>query len=155
MIQRIQSVYLSLIVFLMALFIKIDFLTFVEKSGDIIRLSIKGIIRENNINGIQIIHNTFPLILITILLICIAVITIFSYKNRSLQLKCAAGLMVLSSIMIILLLYYYMKVINDFWANILPHITNIIPLLILIFSILAFRGIKKDDLLVKSYDRLR
>jgi hypothetical protein len=31
----------------------------------------------------------------------------------------------------------------------------ILPLAILIFSILASRGIKKDDQLVKSYDRLR
>jgi hypothetical protein len=30
-----------------------------------------------------------------------------------------------------------------------------LPFLQLIFSILAYRGIKKDDQLVKSYDRLR
>jgi hypothetical protein len=36
-----------------------------------------------------------------------------------------------------------------------PGFRMAIPLLQLIFSVLAWRGIKKDDDLVKSYDRLR
>ena len=39
--------------------------------------------------------------------------------------------------------------------TIIPGIKMVVPLLILIFGILAQRGIKHDENLVRSYDRLR
>jgi hypothetical protein len=40
-------------------------------------------------------------------------------------------------------------------ASVSPCISHLFPLLMFIFSILAYKGVRKDELLVRSYDRLR
>jgi predicted HAD superfamily Cof-like phosphohydrolase len=52
-------------------------------------------------------------------------------------------------------LYYLLWVTGKFQTELVPGVKMLIPLLILTFGILAFIGIKKDEKLVKSYDRLR
>ena len=51
--------------------------------------------------------------------------------------------------------YYAFYVTRNFNAEMLPALNLVIPVLMLIFTYLAFRGIRKDDRLIKSYDRLR
>jgi hypothetical protein len=54
-----------------------------------------------------------------------------------------------------LTLYYGWTVSTNFNAKIVPGMTLILYPVMLICAVLAYRGIKKDDNLVKSYDRLR
>jgi K+ transporter len=58
-------------------------------------------------------------------------------------------------VLIALLVYYGITVIQRYHSELVPGIKMFIPVLILIFAILAYRGIKKDEDLVKSGDRLR
>ena len=51
-------------------------------------------------------------------------------------------------------LYSYI-ILTKYNAEIIPGFKMVIPVIQLILSILAYRGIRKDDALVKSYDRLR
>ena len=44
---------------------------------------------------------------------------------------------------------------KKYGAELEPGLKMVIPLLIMISVTLAYRGISKDDRLVKSYDRLR
>jgi hypothetical protein len=44
---------------------------------------------------------------------------------------------------------------KNYAAEIVPGIKMVIPFIIMIAAILAYRGIASDDRLVKSYDRLR
>jgi hypothetical protein len=64
-------------------------------------------------------------------------------------------LILLSAIYIAALIHVSINSISKFTATIIPGFKMIIPILILVFSILAYLGIRKDDRLVKSYDRLR
>jgi hypothetical protein len=57
--------------------------------------------------------------------------------------------------LIIALAYYAISLMHAFRLTIIPGFKMAIPVLNLIFSVLAYRGILKDDRLVKSYDRLR
>jgi hypothetical protein len=51
--------------------------------------------------------------------------------------------------------YYGYSVINEYQTELVPGYKMFIPLVMLVLETLALRGIKKDENLVKSYDRLR
>lgn len=155
MIQRIQSVYLSLIALISLFLVKGSFLVFSEKAGSVIRVTINGIFREDAAQGLVLIEQLLPLSVFIILIPITSLITILLFKNRKIQLRLSLFLIVLIVILIIAFIHVSISVISKFDAGIIPVLKMFIPLLILIVSFLAYRGIKKDDQLVKSYDRLR
>jgi glucan phosphoethanolaminetransferase (alkaline phosphatase superfamily) len=155
MIQRIQSVYLSLIAFLSLLFFFGSFLSFSEKSGSVINVTFNGIVRVTSGQSPELVEKLLPLSGLIIIILIISLITVFLYKIRKIQMKLTIGLIVLSSLLIIALVHVSFSVIAKFDAHFLPGFKILLPVLMLIFSIMAYLGIRKDDQLVKSYDRLR
>jgi len=92
-------------------------------------------------------------ILITIVTIALIVgifWNIFNYKTRSKQLWITIGMILLSLLNIVL----YWLAIGDFQEGGLS-LTALISLVIPVLLIMAARGIRKDEKLVKSSDRLR
>ncbi|TAL60269.1 MAG: DUF4293 family protein [Bacteroidetes bacterium] len=155
MIQRIQSLYLSLTTVLSLLFLRGSFLTFTDKSASGISLAFSGIYRGSSLQGYELIEKLLPL---SVLIICIPVLsiaTIFIYKNRKIQLWLASSLIILTVFLIIACVSYSWVITKEYNVTIVPGLKMVIPVLLLIFAIQAYRSIKKDDLLVKSYDRLR
>jgi len=82
-------------------------------------------------------------------------VVIFLFKNRSLQLKACRLVLILIFIMIGLLFYTSDTLSNGLDQKVIFKIGTYLPLLQVIFVFLAHRGIKKDDELVRSADRLR
>jgi len=81
----------------------------------------------------------------------LAIITIFLYKKRNLQIK-------ISYIMLLLLvLAYILYFITNQQLLVFSEIkyTFIFPFIAAIFICLAIRGIKKDEKRVRSLDRIR
>jgi uncharacterized membrane protein len=101
------------------------------------------------------IDKLLPLSVLIILIPAISLITIFIFKNRKLQLLFSLFMVILAAVFLIASMYVSFRIVSKFDARLIPGFKMILPLAILIFSILASRGIKKDDQLVKSYDRLR
>lgn len=155
MIQRIQSVYLFLTTVLSILFLSGSFLSFINKSGDVYKIGFTDIVRITQGQTPEIIGKIFPLTIIVILIAALSLITIFLFKKRMIQLLLSGILIGIISVLILVSFYYTYSVISKYDATMEPGIKMALPFLQLIFSILAFRGIKKDDKLVKSYDRLR
>ena len=155
MIQRIQTLYLSLTTLLPLLFLKGSILTFTDKSAFVISLSFRGIFRDAGVQGLEPIEKLLPLTVIIILIPAFSLLAIFIYKNRKTQVWLALSVIILIVGFILVSIYYSWFVITKFEAEINPGFKMVIPLLILILAILAYRGIRKDDLLIKSYDRLR
>ncbi len=91
---------------------------------------------------------------IMILIIILSVAAIFLFKKRKIQLKLAGVIILLTIIFIGLMLYYLFRLSGEFQAELVPVYRMFIPVLILIFGILAYLGIRKDENLVKSLDRL-
>jgi len=85
----------------------------------------------------------------------VSFITIFIFKNRKLQMKITEGLIGLIIIMIIVLAVCSFYMIRNYNAVFSPGIDLILPVLMLICAFLAYRGIRKDEELVRSFDRLR
>lgn len=82
-------------------------------------------------------------------------IVIFIYRNRPFQLKACRLILILIFILIALLFYTSDTISSGLDQKVLFKIGTYLPMLQVIFVFLAHRGIKKDDELVKSADRLR
>jgi hypothetical protein len=155
MIQRIQSVYLFLTTILSILFLNGSFLSFINKTGDVFRIGFTDIVRTAQGQSPEIIGKILPMAIIVILVAFLSLVTIFLFKNRKIQLLLSGILTGLTGVLLLVSFYYSYSVVSKYDATFVPGIKMALPFLQLIFSILAYRGIKKDDQLVKSYDRLR
>jgi len=155
MIQRIQSLCLLLTTLLSLLFLKGSFLNFVDKTGSVIKVTFNGIIRDTGGQGFELIEKLLPLTALIILIPAISLVIIFIFKNRKIQMWLAISVIILIVGFIFVSIYYSWFVITEYGAELVPGFKMVIPVLILIFSILAYRGIRKDDRLIKSNDRLR
>jgi len=90
-----------------------------------------------------------------LLIVLISAVTIFLFRNRKLQMLLVISVIVISVVLIAAMTFYACYSAGNYNIYVVPGFKMVLPLLILIFSIMAFRGILKDDRLVKSYDRLR
>lgn len=149
MIQRIQSVWL----FLAAVFSALLFLgyTGLVYKADIAQ-GFGSVVRGLTVSG----H--FPSLIMAVLMTLIPLVALFMFKNRKRQrILTVAGLLASALFIIVNLMR-----IADFEKNTAPgpvngayQIGSVIPVLVIIFLILAIRGIRKDEKLIKSMDRLR
>jgi NADH:ubiquinone oxidoreductase subunit 2 (subunit N) len=93
--------------------------------------------------------------IVVILIIILSVVTVFLYKNRKIQIKFALAAIALSAALTALTAWFAYSAGEKYQAVLNPGVRTFLPLIILLFSILAFMGIRKDENLVRSYDRLR
>ena len=131
MIQRIQSVYLLFV------FCLLTILVFIPFSSNTIAFK----------TGFY--AGYFGVVALA------AMATIFLYKNRNLQIKICYG--IFAALILIYALYFIFDYQNlpltDFFRHI--RFTFIFPFIAGVFVFLAMMGIKKDEKLVRSLDRLR
>jgi len=155
MIQRVQSLYLSLLFLLSLLFFNGAVLGFSSGSGKVLKLMYSGKIYDQTGQIFGQIINIWPLSVIFILLPLVAVITILMYKNRKIQLYLSLFVIALSSAQIVALSCCICFITTTYKITVTPGLKMAASAIILLFSVLAYRGILKDDRIVKSYDRLR
>lgn len=143
MIQRIQTLWLLMVVILAALSLKFGFYvgTWISEGVQHPQIILNG-------------HN--PSILVfatTIVILVVSLMAIFMYKNRKQQLMVGIVDLLLS---IALFIFYYQEIHTNF----LPGsgtltLTSVFVFLLPIFIIMALRGISRDIRLLKRADRLR
>ena len=155
MIQRIQSLYLFVLAVISGLLLTGSVLNFIDKTGSVIKVTYNEIIKSTGGQGIELIEKLLPLTILIIFIPVFSLMTIFLYKNRKVQLRLALVLIILTATQLIAFVHVSLSVISKFEAHLVPGIKMIIPVLMLILSVLTYRGIRKDERLVKSYDRLR
>jgi hypothetical protein len=61
MIQRIQSLYLSLTILLSVLFLKGSYFNFIDESKSVIKITFRGLIRDSEITGYELLEKFWPL----------------------------------------------------------------------------------------------
>ena len=152
MIQRIQSLYLliSSILGVVCLSCPLGMLFSDEDihAGDLYNLWIKSV----DTGEIEF----FPWALFGLLLVVTALtfIAIFLFTRRALQMR------VVTFSMILLVGYYAVMgyvvyVLHARGMSFTPSLTASFPFIALVLDYLAYRGILRDELLIKSLDRLR
>jgi|688.fasta_scaffold740452_2 O-antigen/teichoic acid export membrane protein len=139
MIQRIQSLYLLVATLLQSLLFVLPFAT-AEKTAE-----------GPFVDGDLDLYDNVILLSVLIVAATFSLICIFLFKNRKLQMNISLGVVVLSVILTTLAAYFTFS--SAVAASI--GIGLFIPIIAIVFSFLAYRGIKSDDDLVKSSNRLR
>lgn len=155
MMQRLQSLFLAAIVIASILLFAFPIGTIQENGAGNLILKVSGVY-ESGINGLVEKTRSFLLPQINNGLITIFAVASFSvFRNRRLQMLLTglnAILSLLLSLTLIILLY---KMNSDYYNSLKISISAFLPVLMILLNILAYKGIKKDDDLVKSLDRLR
>ncbi|MCF0198617.1 MAG: DUF4293 domain-containing protein [Bacteroidaceae bacterium] len=148
MIQRLQSIYLLISAILQVICLSLPLGRLVgengEQMGQLYNLLLRSVTGEASFSPWAL----FALLLTSATL---TFIDIFLFKKRALQMRVA-------SFTCILLLGYYAYLAFFVWnieASYTPSITAAFPFVAIVLNYLAFRGILRDELLVKSLDRLR
>jgi len=152
MLQRKQSLYL-LIVFVLSIFLFTGPLAFVQLDNGGLYLKHSGV---TDLDGNKLDIATWPLTVMISISTLLSFLTIFSYMNRARQMRLTLFLMFFNLGLIVLALYYAMHLMHNY--NGVGYVFQwrvVIPPVMLVLLILAFLGIRKDDLLVKAADRIR
>lgn len=144
MIQRVQSIYLALVFLL---------------SGGLIFFLKIGKTQGNSTTDILSLfhHESFILKSISIsfwIVSALALVSIFLYRNRTLQITINRINILINLILLGLLAYYLLNLSGETTVS-MKGIGSFLPLLSIALLILANYAIKKDENLVKSIDRLR
>jgi 4-amino-4-deoxy-L-arabinose transferase-like glycosyltransferase len=155
MIQRIQSLYLLLTSLLSVLFLSGSFLTFLNNSETEITVNFRGIWQSAGEGNVTLIGHQIVLSVLIILILLISIAAIFLYRNRKFQMKLTIAIIFLAAASVAVMVFYSFSIIRKFNVDIVPGIKMFMPLIIIIFGILAYRRIEKDENLIRSYDRLR
>lgn len=155
MIQRIQTVYLLIIVILSSLTLSLPMVSFMPKDIDLQPLYE---LKQMNLVGTGDVYSnltTWTLFVLTLCIPIVALITIFLYKKRTLQISLTVANMILMVGYYVLLAIAIWSISDRLNADWHLHFTVIFPLINIILAYLALRGIAKDEALVRSLDRLR
>ncbi|MBQ4532035.1 MAG: DUF4293 domain-containing protein [Alistipes sp.] len=155
MIQRVQTLYLLGIVALMvaALFTPLAYFVAGTEVYELFAFSLKAE------GAVQAGQSTMYMGVIVALATLLPLVTIFCFKNRMLQIRlCAVELVLLAGAEIFMAIYYYLS--NRMFSMMEFHtqgfrIAIIFPIVALILDYLALRAIFKDEMLVRSLDRIR
>lgn len=153
MIQRVQTLFLLAAIVVQILFISFPLTHFIlaDMNIDFMAIGFKG-----GVDFSEILIYTTPLYILSWAILFLSFVSIFLYKKRILQIRiCIYNMLLNIGLigMLILQISNFMKK-NPVEAHSYTLIIAI-PLVSIILLILAFRGIRKDELLLKAYDRLR
>lgn len=152
MIQRIQTFYLVVVTLMMALTLIFPIAEFHIQGVDFT-------LSAFNLSSAHVSYSTAWMGILLVLAIAVPLVTIFLFKRRTLQIRlCAVEAVLLLGVIVFIALYYWLanRMFEGFeiehkqlgWAAIMPVLS-------LILDVLAARAIFKDEVLVRSLDRIR
>ncbi len=147
MIQRIQSVWL----FLASMVSGLLFLP----STVLYQWGMPGLpIQVQTLSTVKY----YPMLLVAAVMVLLPLIAVFFFRDRPRQ-RGLAVLSLLSCLAFLVVLFMKISNINNGTAGIMGQHYGILgalaPVISMIFLVLAIRGIKKDEKILRSLDRLR
>jgi hypothetical protein len=147
MIQRIQTVYILLSAILIGLLFSLPFAEIVHHD-QLYLFDIRGIVKEDVVQ-----ENGLPVALLIGLILLLHVFALFIYKKRILQIRVLVFTILLMIGLLGLFYFFISYTFTD--ARISYRLAIIFPLIAVIFDYLAIRNIGKDEVLIRSIDRIR
>lgn len=153
MLQRIQTVYLLLITVLMVILLFLP-LAVVQSGNQVFTFDVTGVrsIGEQS----ELVYPFWGLFALAAIIALLALVTVFLYKKRILQIR----LCVFNAILMVCFYGLFLFLGYDLKGSLEPLSLSVrlalcIPLICLILDYLAIRNIGADEILVRSLDRLR
>ena len=157
MIQRVQTLYLMVVRLLMVVTLLCP-LVYIGVDGHQITLSAFSISDAEGVLS----HASAWLGAMLVVTTLLPFVTIFLYKNRPLQIRlCGVECVLLIGVLVVMGAFTYAicnNIFADFditWSNIVFRFPILMPIVSVILTPLAMRAILRDELLVRSLDRIR
>ena len=167
MIQRIQTLYLlivAVLLFLMFFFPVVTIDVFSNGSSEALEMRPFGLKSVTAEASQKVVSTPYMGILLLITFI-ISFFNIFLYRHRWVQIRFCFVMMVLELGLQLYVAYYLFKAgdvvkelnmtMADSAAPIGYSLVDIFPIICIILTYLAFKGIIRDEMLVRSLDRIR
>lgn len=158
MIQRSQSIYLFLAALTGLLTFFLPFAHYLQGDVKLAEYAVFGVFNVQS----DLIEMTgpflFPTWIMSLFVTMIPAIAIFMYRKRPVQLMITRLAFLLNLSFIVYLFFAIDSVHTRLYGeevDILYHVGFYMPVVALPFIFLSIRGIKKDEALVKSLDRIR
>ena len=142
MIQRIQSIYLLIVIFL-SIGATFFFKLWVEADNEVFAFDLFAYE--------SISYKLVPISFIISALL--ALITIFRYNDRQQQFVLGRIIILINLFLLGILIYLSLNIPGEIFSE--KGIGMFIPSIVILFAVLANKAIRKDENLVKSVDRLR
>ena len=154
--QRIQTLYLILVILLMIAAVILPNADFYNETKNLsYQLDARGIVEITAQGDDKALAGTNPCTFLFGIILFLTTYCITTYKNRKRQLRMATINLFLIVIYMAVLASYIFFSQNKLDADITWKYPVVFPVIALIFNYLAMRGIAKDESLVRSLDRLR
>jgi len=155
MLQRVQTVYLLAATVLMSLMLFLPLAEIAAEGIGIYKVLSKGWYLTGGETA-EPAMATWPVFILVLFLTLLSLINIFLYKKRKLQIRFCIYSIILAFGLIGLIYYYYVLGLRPLaepaYALSFPMV---LPAIFIILVYLAFRGIRKDEILIRSLDRIR
>ena len=152
MIQRPQTLFL-LAVFILSLIMLSGPLAIVTAGGHEFMIRATGVY---DLSGEKLDISTWPMTVLIIGVALLVLLDILSYRNRIRQIRLSVFLIFLfagMAGMIFFYIYFIRQRLQD--PSTIHQWRIVVPAIAIILLYLAFRGIRRDELLVKAYERIR
>ncbi|MCA1764172.1 MAG: DUF4293 domain-containing protein [Cryomorphaceae bacterium] len=158
MIQRVQTIYLFLALLAGLATFFLPFAHYLSGDVKIGEFAMFGVFNVQSDMLEMTNPYPFPTYIFGILISIIPLIAILLFKKRPVQMK-VTRLGFLVNLGFVVFLFFAIDKINesvfDSTAEVLHHSGFYLPIAAMVFLFLAVRGIKKDEALVRSLDRIR
>jgi hypothetical protein len=154
MIQRIQSVYLFFTAVVISLMLKLPLFTIFTTNNLALKQYITGMEAESG----EMMFRSLPLAIFVVIIVLISLLTIFLYKNRTLQIRLTIYNMILTLSTYIVIWFFYRSILNELDLEVARKAFGyalVLPVVAFILMYLALSNIRKDEALIRSVDRLR
>ncbi len=147
--QRVQTLYLVAVAVMFITILLSPIVTFTN-GIDVFQLNNQGIISSEG----EMIVSTFMLTIMEVVIALIALVTIFLFKKRMLQIRLSIfNVVLMVGFYVLLAVYIYVGSKSDLEFQLSYPV--VFPLVSAILTYLAIRAIGKDEAMVRSFDRIR
>ncbi|MFI3267256.1 MAG: DUF4293 domain-containing protein [Rikenellaceae bacterium] len=153
MIQRIQSLFFLIVTVLMTLTLCLN-LAEIALPSETVALKPFGL-KSIAADGVEsLIASTPQMGVLTLICAVLSFFTIFLYRKRMVQVRLCFALIIMLLGTQGFFVYYIMKMHTDL-SQISYSFTDVLPLVSAILIYLAFRGVIRDEMLIRSLNRIR
>ena len=152
MLQRIQTVFLFLSLLVIGILFFLPLMGIKELSGTVWLLLDGGVFQQGTD---RLLFATIPLQVILGISILLSGVAIFLFKSRSWQMRLTIYNMVIQLGIIAIIILYTWKAALEVEGSVLLQFATILPIAGFILNLMAFRGIRRDELLIKTLNRIR
>ncbi len=156
MIQRKQTIFLLLVIIASAASFFFPLAEFIGAKESIVLFvqNAHSLVPDSAFNKNS--YFSLPLLSATGFVMLFSLVAIFSFKKRKVQMQIIKVCILVEVIFIGLFFFYYVHTLEQLTGGSAEYKTAVfMPLVALVFLVLAYRGVLHDEKLVRSADRLR